>query len=76
MSTKTRSWYWYSVAGRNEERIKELEKQVEELKEGACRFNCRTAKENFMAGHTFGLSQPFSITAKEAWDEYKKSQEE
>ena len=33
------------------QKIKELEREVQELREGACRFNCRTARQAFEAGY-------------------------
>lgn len=35
---------------------------IEELSEGACRYNCRTAKANWLAGHWYANGQP-------AWDD-------
>ncbi len=59
--------------------IRALEREVQELKEGACRYNCRTAKESWVAGflaankHTeweFGSE----FIKKVANDEWKKRQ--
>ena len=36
-----------------------LEARIKELEEGACRYNCRTAKEAFMAGFEAGYSEGF-----------------
>ena len=33
-----------------------LEKRVDELESGSCRFNCRSMKEAFMAGYRLGLN--------------------
>ena len=30
-------------------------KRIKELEEGACRYNCRRAKDAFMAGYDYGL---------------------
>ena len=37
-----------------QKRIKKLERENENLKLKPCRFNCRTSKENFMAGYESG----------------------
>lgn len=31
-----------------------LQKRIDELKSGACRFNCASMKEAFIAGYEFG----------------------
>lgn len=43
-----REQQWHDYADRLKARIKELE-------DGACRYNCRTAKEAFMAGYQAAL---------------------
>ncbi len=59
--------------------LQEIETQAEEiriLRAGECRFHCRTAKDNFIAGFTTGR---FDLNAKnnlrkaeEAYDEWKR----
>ena len=34
-----------------------LKERIFELESGACRFNCRAAKEAFMAGYDYGMDQ-------------------
>jgi hypothetical protein len=36
------------------ETISKMEDRIEDLEEGACRFNCATRKKAFMAGHQYG----------------------
>jgi hypothetical protein len=44
------------------DRLHELERENEELKDGRCRFNCRTAKEAFLAGFDAGMAQDIKNT--------------
>lgn len=55
--------------------IKGLCKQLADLEAGACRFNCRTAKENWIEGWRCGAPQWKSQKdAEEAYNEYKQKQ--
>lgn len=54
-------------------------KHIKALEAGACRFHCRTAKENWCAGYVAALNQcePGSLTpdmtyGEEAEDEWKR----
>lgn len=50
---------------------------IEELSEGKCRFNCRTAKDNFIAGWHTGADDPDSFRENadmEAWKEYQQEE--
>lgn len=54
------------------DKIKWLEAEIKELKEGACRYHCRTAKKNYMAGFNDGQSALLyndNGDAQEAWNE-------
>ena len=61
------------------EYTKQLETRVKELEQGECRFHCRTAKQNWIAGWMWGYEFAFSTSvsrrndlAKEAYDEWKR----
>jgi len=41
------------------ETISSQQDQIEELESGKCRFNCRTAKEAFLAGFDVGAEDAF-----------------
>ena len=42
---------------------------------GKCRFNCRTERENWIAGYLYARAEsPTGLSAKEAYREYKQSQ--
>lgn len=58
----------------HEENAKKMQRRIDELESGACRFNCRTAKDAFMAGYDegyhdcyFGLEDPAPHAAYEEW---------
>ena len=44
---------------------------LKELHEGACRYHCRTAKANYMAGFEGGRYG--HVTSQEAWHEHRAS---
>ena len=52
--------------------------KIDELEQGACRFNCRTAKENWIAGWEEGVGSidfggdPEYATGEEAYNEWKR----
>lgn len=47
----------------------------EDADEGRCRFNCRTAKENFVAGMRAGNGyRPDTLTAEDIEYEWKRQQ--
>ena len=48
-----------------------LTAEIEELREGKCRYNCSTAKENWIAGYNH--TDDGSATVEEAWNEYRAS---
>ena len=48
----------YQVMRQNEELV-EKTKRIRELENGACRFNCRKAKDAFYAGYEDGFSEGF-----------------
>lgn len=53
------------------DRITTLETENEELRNGKCRFNCRTGRECFMAGFDAGMAQDIHFRDRhEAWREY------
>ena len=37
-----------------------LQQRIDELRDGSCRYNCRTMKEAFVAGYTEGYGDRFS----------------
>ena len=47
--------------------------RIKELEDGTCRFNCRTAKEAFIAGYTM-YSDADDTTAEEAYKEWRSEQ--
>ena len=52
----------------------------EDLEEGRCRFDCRTAKENWTEGYRYAMqgrrAMPIANTeAEEAYREWKRQQE-
>jgi hypothetical protein len=51
-----------------------LEREVEELKAGACRFNCRTAKDNWIDGFNWALGAYTPDSAEAEYERYKESQ--
>lgn len=58
------------------EYIDDLEQQIAKLKEGACRYNCRTAKENWKQGyiecqHNRARGKA-DLDAQEAYNEWKR----
>ena len=55
----------------------EAQRRVEELEQGACRFNCRTQKAMFILGFNACLDDmygdaPREITAEDAYDEFRR----
>lgn len=52
----------------------EYERRIKELEEGACRFNCRTAKEAFMAGFDAGYLHVIG-TPDDAYEEWKNARD-
>ena len=54
----------------------EYERRIKELEEGACRYNCRTAKQAFIAGFVWGDSDDYhraiGVTPESAYEEWKK----
>ena len=56
-----------------DENICALLREVQELKEGTCRYNCRTAKENFLAGMQAGLDDTrMLVTSQDMEKEYSE----
>jgi hypothetical protein len=52
-----------------------LEREVEELKAGACRFNCRTAKDNWIDGFNWALCRwDTPDSAEVEYERYKETQ--
>jgi len=47
--------------------INRLRQRIKELEDGSCRYNCRTMKEAFMAGHLAGQKGDNSLEAYKAW---------
>ncbi len=48
---------------------------VEDLEQGRCRFNCRTAKENWMQGYIeaqHNAARGVKFDAIEAWNDHRK----
>ena len=52
--------YVYVPPSRDAEELKEARAEIERLREGGCRFNCRTQRQAFMAGYTYAqIGSPF-----------------
>jgi len=51
---------WNPIGDEAADEIERLERRVEELERGPCRFNCRTQREAFVAGFLAGWK-------KKAW---------
>ncbi len=52
---------------------------MDKLSEGRCRFNCRTAKENWMQGYIeaqHNAARDVKLDAIEAWNEVRKNERE
>ncbi len=63
------------------EQFQQLQKEIAVLKDGACRFHCRTAKENWIDGYETALrvddpSLSGPGLRKEAENEWKRRQTE
>ena len=59
--------------------IEGLYNEVDELKAGACRQNCRSAKENWMQGYIeaqHNAARVVTLDAQEAWKDVRKGQQE
>jgi len=53
--------------------------RIIELEEGACRQNCRSAKENWMQGYIeaqHNAARGVTLDAQEAWKDVRKGQQE
>lgn len=48
--------------------IDELNARIKELEEGSCRYNCRTAKDEWIAGYMY-VSYGTEVEAREAYKE-------
>ena len=58
--------------------IREFEAEIATLKEGVCRFHCRTAKDNWIAGYLYCVSlagSPGPEYAERNYNEWKRQQE-
>ena len=53
----------WEVTGRDQ--VAHLKQRIFELESGACRYNCRTAKEAFMEGFDRGMDQHTNWHGKE-----------
>ena len=51
-----------------------LRLEVAELKQGACRWNCRTARENFEAGYEAAFVD--DMTCEGSYNEYRKRRQQ
>ena len=47
----------------NGDKIEELERRIQELEEGSCRFNCREGRDAFIAGYE--LAHGWGLTDRE-----------
>ena len=57
------------------ERVESLRKPDEYGNDGRCRFNCRTAKENWMQGYIeaqHNAARGVDLDAQEAWKDVRK----
>jgi hypothetical protein len=52
--------------------VEELEAEIERLKEGRCRFDCRTAKDNWVAGFLQGHPDATNEEAEFCYNEWKR----
>ena len=53
----------------------DLQKQLDREDEGRCRYNCRTAKENWMQGYIeaqHNAARGVALDAQEAWKDVRK----
>ena len=58
--------------------VEELQKRIKELEDGSCRFNCRTAKENWMQGYIeaqHNAARGVNFDAIEAWNDCKERED-
>jgi len=60
-----------------QDEVQKLIDRVKELEAGVCRFNCRTAKENWVAGYKTAAGRPltFADQAEAQYDSWKSAQE-
>ena len=56
-----------------ESAIAEMEQRIKELEDGACRFNCRTEKEAFIAGFDCRDNWDGGTSNEQAYKEWKAS---
>ena len=66
---------WFEIILAKNERLTALERQVSELKDGTCRFNCRTGRSMWMEGFRYAMQavglRSDNTAAGEAYDHWK-----